>query len=405
MRGSRGWGLLRAMGGKAGKKAEAAGAGGGRGGGWGKWAVAAVAVGAAAAGLGPAGLLGSGGAGAGAGAAGEAPAVRGAPYDFSPYNPRGVDYAAVREEISGLIKADKVAGTEMVRLAFHLSGTFTGTGTKSQAINSDGKRPGGSWGGTIRFPAEYERYENIGINDTIALLQPIRDKHAASGLQYGDLYTLAGVVAVEELGGPKVAWRAGRKDLPEDEVPATGRLLDANIVEMVLNKVVGIHKEVVFNLGFNEREMIALFGARTIGGAWVKDFRRETKAWEGWIPRNGPWTANPTVFDNSYYKNLMDKNLIYKDMKLNSPLYGIEKGTFVWIEKENMDDPEDHVPQILIMLQSDFGYRPGKSTSLKLGTKIFKEFAEDQDKWFSVFSSAFSKFLELGCDPEALVEV
>ena len=395
--------LLLAMGGQAGQKAEAAG--GGRRGGWGKWAVAAAAVGAAAAGLGPAGLLGGGGAGA-VGKVPEVPEVLKAPYDFAPYNPRGVDYAAVREEISAIIEADIVAGTEMVRLAFHSSGTFTGTGLKN-ALHSAGEnnRVGGSSGGTIRFPAEHDRFENYGLNDTISLLQPIRDKHAASGLQYGDLYTLAGVVAVEKLGGPKVAWRAGRKDLPEDEVPPTSRMIDANIVEIALMKVAMFHKEMAWNLGLSEREMIALFGARTIGGAWVKNYPFEVKSWEGWIPRNGPWTANPTVFDNSYFKNLMDMTLGYRNVKFPSPLYGLEKGIFLWREKEDLEKPDDYIPSSMIMLQSDFAYRPKQAPSLKLGTKIFQEFAEDQDKWFSEFSAAFSKFLELGCDLEALVEV
>ena len=392
--------LLLAMGGKAGQKAEAAG--GGRRRGWGKWAVAVVAVGAAAAGLGPVGLLGGGGAGP----VGKVPEVREAPYDFAPYNPRGVDYTAVREEIGALIEADIIVGTEMVRLALHSSGTFTGTGLKNKIFqNADGNRIGGSWGGTIRFPAEYKRFENYGLNDTISLLQPIRDKYAASGLQYGDLYTLAGVVAVEKLGGPKVAWRAGRKDLPEVEVPPNSRMIDANIVERALMKVAMYHKEVAWNLGLSEREMIAIYGARTIGGAWVKNYSFEVKSWEGWIPRNGPWTANPTVFDNSYFKNLMDRTLVYREMKFASPLYGLEKGTFLWKEKEDIEKPDDYIPLSMILLQSDFAYRPGQSDGLKLGTKIFKEFAEDQDKWFSEFSAAFSKFLELGCELEALVEV
>ena len=32
------------------------------------------------------------------------------------------------------------------------------------------------------------------------------------GISYADLYTLAGVVAVEEMGGPTIKWRPGRTD-------------------------------------------------------------------------------------------------------------------------------------------------------------------------------------------------
>jgi catalase (peroxidase I) len=31
-------------------------------------------------------------------------------------------------------------------------------------------------------------------------------------VSHGDIWTLAAVVAIEELGGPKIAWRPGRKD-------------------------------------------------------------------------------------------------------------------------------------------------------------------------------------------------
>jgi cytochrome c peroxidase len=321
------------------------------------------------------------------------------PADFAPINPRGVDFAAVREELRALVQADKVAGTEMVRIAMHSSATHVGT--MSGADASKGR--GGSYGGTMRFPEEYERTENYGLVDTIKLLQPIRDRHAASGLQYGDLYTLAGVVAVEELGGPKVPWRAGRKDLDKSEIPPEHRIINANLVEQVISKIIGIHRDMCLSLGFKEREMIALFGARTIGGATIKNFNRDTKSFEGWLPRNGPWTANPTVFDNSYFKNLVSTDLKYVPYNIVSPLYGKEKGMHLWIEPEDLDSDDDF-RLTLVSLQSDQAYRP-MGPGGKLGRKIVKEYAEDQDKWFADFSKALSRFLELGCDPETLVEV
>ena len=33
-------------------------------------------------------------------------------------------------------------------------------------------------------------------------------------MSYADLWTLAGVVAVEEMGGPTIPWKAGRTDSP-----------------------------------------------------------------------------------------------------------------------------------------------------------------------------------------------
>lgn len=50
-------------------------------------------------------------------------------------------------------------------------------------------------------------------------------------ISYGDLWTLAGVVAIEEMGGPKIKWAGGRKDkdpkvVTAQEIPPNGRLPD-----------------------------------------------------------------------------------------------------------------------------------------------------------------------------------
>ncbi|GBG29753.1 Cytochrome c peroxidase, mitochondrial [Hondaea fermentalgiana] len=48
-----------------------------------------------------------------------------------------------------------------------------------------------------------------------ALLDPVHARFAAHGLSSDDVDTLAGVLAVEELGGPRAAWRPGRaEELP-----------------------------------------------------------------------------------------------------------------------------------------------------------------------------------------------
>ena len=44
-----------------------------------------------------------------------------------------------------------------------------------------------------------------------ALLDPVHARFAAHGLSSADVDTLAGVLAVEELGGPRAAWRPGRR--------------------------------------------------------------------------------------------------------------------------------------------------------------------------------------------------
>ena len=44
----------------------------------------------------------------------------------------------------------------------------------------------------------------------------------------GDLWTLAGVAAVQEMAGPKVPWRPGREDGFETHATPDGRLPDAS---------------------------------------------------------------------------------------------------------------------------------------------------------------------------------
>ena len=50
-------------------------------------------------------------------------------------------------------------------------------------------------------------------------------------ISYGDLWTLGGVVAVQECGGPSVPWRPGRIDGFEHHVTPDGRLPDASKAE------------------------------------------------------------------------------------------------------------------------------------------------------------------------------
>ena len=48
-------------------------------------------------------------------------------------------------------------------------------------------------------------------------------------MSYADLFTLAGAVAIEAMGGPRIPWRAGRVDECDDaKVPPDGRLPEAD---------------------------------------------------------------------------------------------------------------------------------------------------------------------------------
>lgn len=78
-------------------------------------------------------------------------------------------------------------GPVLLRLAWHSSGTYNA---------ADGS--GGSNGGTMRFRAEAEHSANNGLQIARDLLEKhIKPKFPE--LSYGDMYTLGGVVAIQEL--------------------------------------------------------------------------------------------------------------------------------------------------------------------------------------------------------------
>jgi catalase (peroxidase I) len=55
---------------------------------------------------------------------------------------------------------------------------------------------------------------SAGLEHARLFLEPIKEQFP--WITYADLWTLAGVVAIEEMGGPKINWKAGRTDFVDD---------------------------------------------------------------------------------------------------------------------------------------------------------------------------------------------
>lgn len=107
------------------------------------------------------------------------------------------------------------------------------------------------------FKPESTDGANAGLHVARALLEPVKRKFP--GISYADLWTLAGCVAIEEMGGPKIDWRPGRSDAaPTDPVPPNGRLPDAAQGRQHI-------RDVFFRMGFTDREIVALAGAHAVG--------------------------------------------------------------------------------------------------------------------------------------------
>lgn len=119
-----------------------------------------------------------------------------------------VDYDKVKESVKKILDEDGYddgsIGPVLVRLAWHASGTYD---VKSKT--------GGSDGATMRFPPEAAFGANAGLAEARKRLEPIKAAHP--GLSYADLWILSSYVAIEDMGGPKMPFRAGRSDKPSGE--------------------------------------------------------------------------------------------------------------------------------------------------------------------------------------------
>ena len=181
-----------------------------------------------------------------------------------------------------------------VRLAWHSSGTYDAS-----------DKSGGSGGGTIRFPKELAHGGNAGLASTaVTWLEPIYAKYNANGFSHADLYTLAGVVAIKQMGGPTIGWSSGRVDAPDDSaVTPDGRLPNADSGPPLADPTDAAHVRTIFNrMGFNDQEIVALSGAHALGRC------HETAS--GY---SGPWTPTPTTFNNAYYTLLTSLSWVPKD--------------------------------------------------------------------------------------------
>jgi len=97
------------------------------------------------------------------------------------------------------------------------------------------------------------------------------------------------VLAIEEAGGPKIPFRAGRADIKSaSQCVEEGRLPDGDKGASHVRKV--------FNrMGFDDAEIVALSGGHTLGGCHASRSGFQ-----------GDWTLRPHTFDNGYYQMLLD---------------------------------------------------------------------------------------------------
>ncbi|KAK5100516.1 hypothetical protein LTS08_005267 [Lithohypha guttulata] len=265
---------------------------------------------------------------------------------------------AVRDLLHQPEYDDGSAGPVLVRLAWHSAGTYC------SATNT-----GGSNGAGMRYKKEGGDEANAGLQHARAFLEPIKKRFPF--ITYADLWTLAAVVAVKEMGGPSIKWRGGRTDFTDDnKVPPRGRLPDGS-------KGADHLRHIFYRMGFNDQEIVALSGAHNLGRC-----HSDRSGFEG------KWVNDPTRFSNTYYKMLLVND--WKRKKLDN---GKEQFAYVDedLAEENEDGEASEEPEELMMLPTDIALI--QDLSFRPWVELY---AEHKDIFFDHFSKVFAKLLELG---------
>ncbi|KAI9757456.1 MAG: heme peroxidase [Candelina submexicana] len=264
-----------------------------------------------------------------------------------PFIPQQKDYQAVYNAIAKKLEEqddydDGSYGPVIVRLAWHCSGTYDAL-TKT----------GGSNGATMRFAPEGDHGANAGLKAARDFLEPIKQQFP--WISYSDLWTLAGVTAIQEMQGPSIPWRPGRSDHPNDTFcTPDGRLPDGSKEQSHLRAIFG-------RMGFDDREIVALSGAHALG-------RCHTDR-SGF---DGPWSFSPTVMSNDYFRLLMSEKWNYR--KWDGPKQFQDAGS-----------------KSLMMLPTDMALIKDKEFK-----KHVERYAKDDQVFFNEFRDVIVKLFELG---------
>lgn len=172
------------------------------------------------------------------------------------------EYQVIKDEIKKVLTKGRAAG--VLRLVFHDAGTFE--------VNDNS----GGMNGSIRF--ELERAENIGLKGPLKIVEKAKtEMDAIQPVSWADMIAVAGAEAVSICGGPTIPIVLGRLDSTESD--PEGKLPEETQNASALKQ--GFQRK-----GLSAQDLVALSGAHTLGSKGFGD---------------------PNVFDNSYFKILLEK--------------------------------------------------------------------------------------------------
>ncbi len=333
-------------------------------------------------------------------------------------------------------------GPFFIRMAWHAAGTYR---------TADGR--GGGSTGNQRFAPLNSWPDNGNLDKARRLLWPVKQKYGNS-LSWADLFILAGNCAIESMGGRTFGFGGGRADIwePEEDIywgseaewlatsDATGsrytgdRELE-NPLAAVQMGLIYVNpegpdgnpdplasardiRETFARMAMNDEETVALTaGGHTFGKAhgagdpslvgaepeagamedmgfgWKNAFESGRGVHTTTSGIEGPWTANPTKWDNGYFDLLFG----YEWELAESPA-----GAKQW-HPVNLKD-EDFAPQVdgsgakvtPMMTTADMAMRMDPSYE-----KISRRFHENPEEFAEAFARAWFKLTHRDMGPKA----
>jgi len=295
--------------------------------------------------------------------------------------------------------------------------------------------------GAIRFDEELEHPSNAGLSKAIDILKPIKSKYKT--ISWSDIIQMAGSLAVELTGGPKINIRYGRIDAsPPSLIPRNNAIhaYEQQAIKLPCPMApfpdgaasADVHiRNIFYRMGFTNKELVALCGAHTIGRAF-KDRSKVCPHSSGdqgatkytnptYITANNmtgamaggcSWTEKWLTFDNTYYK----RGLIvasYKNNNLNmvrsnssaASTTSSGSGNYSNYNKNNNNNNNNNntstINKKYIIGNTTFDdllWLPTDDALLNNPelSKYFHQYAENQDLFFEDYSKAHIKMSELG---------
>ena len=354
-----------------------------------------------------------------------------------------IDYDALKNDLNNVMTDSQDwwpadyghYGPFFIRMTWHAAGTYR---------IADGRGGGGT--GNQRFAPLNSWPDNGNLDKARRLLWPIKQKYG-NQISWADLLILAGNVAIESMGGKTFGFSGGRPDIwaPEEDIfwgkenewlgnnRYTGdRELDKPLgaVQMGLIYVnpqgpdgnpdplasAKDIRETFSRMAMNDEETVALTaGGHTFGkahgpgsedlfgvepeGAPIEQMCFVWKSDHGSCKGRdsitsgieGPWTANPTQWDNGYFDLLFG----YEWELVKSPA-----GAHQWHPKNPKDedlapDPEDSSVKVTTMMTTaDMAMREDPAYR-----EISKRFHENPDQFADAFARAWFKLLHRDMGP------